>query len=90
MLLITYDLEVNDDYEAVIVAIDRLGPAVEIQRSVWIVASDLDPDAAFNHVAQELLSDDRLFVGPLARGSKWRNAICGSDALKTVFAQGRS
>jgi hypothetical protein len=90
VLLVTYDLETSEDYAAVIDAIDRLGSAVEIQRSVWIVATDLDGESAFDHVAQELLSADRLFVGPLAIGSKWRKTICGSEALKRVLAEGRA
>ncbi|MHB1834131.1 MAG: hypothetical protein ACYCXW_04115 [Solirubrobacteraceae bacterium] len=80
----------SDDYGSVIEAIDRLGSAVEGQRSVWVVATDLTADAAFDHVAGALASGDRLYVGTLARGNAWRNAICGSDALKGVLATGRA
>jgi hypothetical protein len=90
VLLVTYDLEVTDDYEAVIDAIDRLGPAVEIQRSVWIVATELDAKSAFDHVAEELRSADRLFVGPLGYGCRWQTTLCGGEALKRVLAEGRA
>jgi hypothetical protein len=90
VLLVTYDLEASNDYESVIEAIERLGPAVEVQRSVWVVASDLTARDAFDHVAGVLASDDRLYVGTLARGNAWRNTICGSEALGRVLAAGRS
>jgi hypothetical protein len=89
VLFVTYDLEVGDDYDAVIAAIDRLGAAVEIQRSVWIVATELTVKAAFDHVAVELGSRDRLFVGPLEVGGMWRNVLCGNEALKQAMAAGR-
>jgi hypothetical protein len=89
VLLVTYDLETDDDYDAVIDAIDRLGSAVEIQRSVWIVATKLTVKAAFDHVAIELQPRDRLFVGPLEIGGMWRNALCGNEALLQAMAAGR-
>lgn len=85
VLLVTYDLEEDPDYEAVIDAIDRLGAAVEVQRSVWVVATELDAVSAFDFVAQEITSADRLFVGTLAQGTKWRHALCGSQALKSIL-----
>lgn len=88
-MLVTYDLEVGDGYDAVIDAIDRLGAAVEIQRSVWIVATELTVKAAFDHVAIELAPPDRLFVGPLEIGGMWRNVLCGNEALKRAMAAGR-
>jgi hypothetical protein len=90
VLLVTYDLEVSSDYEAVIDAIDRLGTAVEIQPSVWIVATDLDAKQAFDHVVQELAAADRLYVGTLARGARWQETLCGGSALKQVLAAGRA
>lgn len=90
VLSVTYDREMSDDYEAVIDAIDRLGAAVEIQRSVWVVATELTVEDAFDHVASELARGDRLYVGPLRRGSVWQSAIRGSGALTRVLAAGRS
>ena len=89
VLLISYDLNIDDNYGDAIDAIERLGPAVQVQRSVWIVATKLSADAAFEHVVAELEAQDRLFVGPLAPGSYWSGALCGSDALNEVLAAGR-
>jgi hypothetical protein len=88
--MITYELEVADSGDAATEAIGRLGTAVEIQRSVWIVATGLTVKAAFDHVAIELEPRDRLFVGPLDVGGFWRNALCGNEALKQAMAAGRS
>jgi hypothetical protein len=90
VLLVTYELEVADSGDAVTEAIGRLGTAVEIQRSVWIVATGLTVKAAFDHLAIELAPRDRLFVGPLDVGGFWRNALCGNEALKQAMAAGRS
>lgn len=90
VLLVTFDLATSEDYDAVIAAIGRLGAAVEIQRSVWIVATERTVKVAFEHIAVELASRDRLFVGPLEVGGMWRNALCGNDALKQAMAAGRS
>lgn len=90
VLLVAYDLEVGDGYDAVVDAIDRLGVAVEIQRSVWIVATELTVKAAFDHVAIELAPPDRLFVGPLEIGGMWRNVLCGNETLKRAMAAGRA
>jgi hypothetical protein len=89
VLLVTYDLETGDDYDAVVDAIERLGSAVEIQRSVWIVATQHTVKAAFDHVAIELQPHDRLFIGPLEIGGMWRNALCGNEALLRAMAAGR-
>jgi hypothetical protein len=89
VLLVTYDLGVDSDHGAVIDAIDRLGAAIEIQRSVWIVATDHTVKAAFDHVAVECETQDRLFVGPLEIGGMWRNALSGNDSLMRVMATGR-
>ena len=48
VLSVTYDLEMSDDHEALIDPIDRLGAAVEIQRSVPVVATELTVDDAFD------------------------------------------
>jgi hypothetical protein len=89
VLLITYDLGADSDHGAVVDAIDRLGQAIQIQRSVWIVATDHTVKAAFDHVAVECETQDRLFVGPLEIGGMWRNALCGNDSLMRVMATGR-
>jgi hypothetical protein len=89
VLLVTYDLNIDDNYGDVIDAIERLGPAVQVQRSVWVVASKLSAEKAFEHVVVELEAEDRLYVAPLAPGSYWRGALCGSEALNRVLAAGR-
>ena len=90
VLLVTHDLGADSDHGAVVDAINRLGAAIEIQQSVWIVATEHTVKAAFDHVAVECGPQDRLFVGPLEIGGMWRNALCGNDALMRVMAIGRS
>jgi len=90
VLLVTHDLGSDSDHGAVVDAINRLGAAIEIQQSVWIVATEHTVKAAFDHVAVECAPQDRLFVGPLEIGGMWRNALCGNDALMRVMAIGRS
>jgi hypothetical protein len=89
VLLVTYELGVDSDEGAVVDAIERLGTAIEIQRSVWIVATERTVKVAFDHVAVECAPQDRLFVGPLEIGGMWRNALCGNDSLMRVMAAGR-
>jgi hypothetical protein len=89
VLLVTFDLGVDSDHGAVVDAIDRLGEAIEIQRSVWVLATEHTVQVAFDHVAVECAPQDRLFVGPLEIGGMWRNALCGNDSLMRVMATGR-
>jgi hypothetical protein len=89
VLLVTYDLGADSDHGAVVDAIERLGAAIEVQGSVWIVATEHTVKVAFDHVAVECETQDRLFVGPLEIGGMWRNALCGNDSLMQVMAAGR-
>jgi hypothetical protein len=89
VLLITHHLGADSDHDAVVDAIDRLGTAIEIQPSVWILATEHSVQAAFDHVAVECVQQDSLFVGPLEIGGMWRNSLCGNDALMRVMAAGR-
>lgn len=64
--LISYDLsKPEQDYEGLISAIEELDSAIRIQKSVWLVDTNLDEKEIFRRLYRYIDSNDRIFICPL-------------------------
>lgn len=79
--LIAYDLHFGTEkvYKMLIAAIETFTDnSLEIEKSVWLVASDDDCKNLRDVLEAYIDKDDKLFICPLPRGSVW------SDGLKSL------
>lgn len=64
--LISYDLlKPEQDYEGLISAIEELDSAIRIQKSVWLIDTNLDEKEIFRRLYRYIDSNDRIFICPL-------------------------
>ena len=86
--LVTYDLrgrdETSKDYEDLIKEIKSFDH-VKLQKSVWLIKSDLEASEIRDLLKLWTDDNDRLYVTPISRGASWRSVICGSDTLKAFL-----
>lgn len=86
--VIAYDLETDqssEHYQRVADAIATCGTVIEIQYSVWILASRLTATEIRDAVANELDEADRLFVGKLTGYSSRRFPSRASELLSSAW-----
>jgi hypothetical protein len=88
LLLVTYDLEPGNEsssnYATLIAAIKLLGNAVEVQRSVWLVATSASHSEVADALGRYLRSSDRLFVIPTGPSASGQNPL-HEDKLQEVM-----
>jgi hypothetical protein len=81
IFVVTYDLKTpNDtesDYQRVFAAIKSCGPWCHIEKSVWLVRSDLDASEIRDYLKKSLYSTDVLFIGRLT--GNWASFNLGQD-----------
>lgn len=73
--VVAYDLRADDDpaqYEAVAAVLEKMGQAVRVQKSVWLIAVDLTERRIISALKDVCDENDRLLV-VLAGAKPWRH-----------------
>lgn len=82
--LISYDLcEPGQNYEKLIDAIKDYGTYAKINKSSWIVTSDISSIDIRNKLKSCLDSNDKLFVAKLTGQAAWTKCDCSDQWLKS-------
>jgi hypothetical protein len=84
-IVIAYDLvgtsETSADYKRLIERIKSYPNWAKLQKSMWVVRTDLSAREVRDDVWRFMDADDRLFVCVLTGEAWWFNVICDSDWL---------
>lgn len=84
--LVTYDLvgtsETSSDYTKLIETIKSFPSWGKIQKSVWLVKTNLSATEVRDALSARMDGDDRLMVIGVTGTAAWRNVICDAEWLR--------
>ncbi len=83
--IIAYDLlSPGQDYSDLYKAIKSYPKWIKLTESCYAIETVSSCESIKDNLNQYMDSNDRIFVGPLKRGSSWRNIIGDSEFFKEM------
>lgn len=80
--IVTYDLRIQRNYEALLNAIKTYNKWGKITESTWAIVTEQSSTEIRNYLTQFMDNDDRLFIIKTGGEAAWKNAMANNEWLK--------